>query len=356
MRATDRGLTEKPCSRCKSTLPISSFRWMVRKDGRKDCWSSYCKPCENDRHKEVRDETRKKGTLPEGLPAENKCSRCGETKPSSQFHARIQYRKWKLLDACKVCCNDRRKEWASKNREKVRVRSRMYYTKMRVALDKARGGDPEDYVRKMMASAPTKAETEGEMLAYFKGYLAGAKRTGSENDRFSKLQDLCHRIASEVKQKGHIGYEEALSAAYEGLLGFIRKNKTWKNDEHERSSAAQAIRWAITDYKRENGPVNLRRTKAAQQRYPVAFSQIEQEDNPLDGRIASEAPHAELGVSIDLGALGIPERSKRILEGLAMGKNQEEIGEELGLTGSRVSMLIREVRESHGDQLLAALS
>lgn len=352
MRATDRGLTEKPCSRCKATLPISSFRWMTRKDGRKDCWSSYCKPCENDRHKLVRDEARKKGTLPEGLPAEKKCSRCGETKPSSQFHARIQYRKWKLLDACKVCCNVRRKEWAAKNRNRVRVRSRLYYTRLRIALEKVRGAAPDDYIRKLMAYAPSKAETEGEMLAYFKGYLAGAKRTGAEDSRFSKLQDLCHRIASEVKQKSHIGYEEALSAAYEGLLGFIRKDKTWENDEHERAAAAQAIRWAITDYKRLHGDIGrtgkVRNTS-------ITFSQIEQEDNPIaNGISSSDALPSDLGSALD--ALDLKPVDREITTLVSQGWKLKEIGDKLGITESRVGQRLKNLGKAHGERLLAALS
>src|SRR5262245_31259890 len=76
-------ITEKPCSRCKRTLPIGEFAWM---DNHSEylARSTVCSGCLD----------------PEGI---RRCNRCGEVKPKSEWGRRSDRR---YSQYCKPCTND----------------------------------------------------------------------------------------------------------------------------------------------------------------------------------------------------------------------------------------------------------
>ena len=355
MRATDRGLTTSPdlaakdCKRCKEHLPTTSFRWVRGIGGRADHWYSYCKPCEAERLREMK----RIEDPPVSDPGVKVCSRCRTEKPTSEFHFRRSYNRIHPVDKCKPCAREARREWAQRNKERNRARARTYYKKRTTAYVAMKGGAGDDFTRKLLASMPVALATEGEMAAYFHGFMAGIRRDGAESKSFERLKDLCHRIAAEVGQMRGIGYEDALSAAYEGLLVFLRRGKVWESDGHERRAAAQAIRCAITDYKRANGDVG-RTGKVRNAQF--TFSEIEQEDNPIAPGIASGADAQPWDLGEALGDLDLDPKDQEIMRLIAQGWKFKDVGEKLGITESRVGQRLKRLREKHGERLLAALS
>jgi len=101
-------------------------------------------------------------------------------------------------------------------------------------------------------------------------------RRADEDERFDRLKDLCHRIASEGKLSHHL-IEERVSAAYGGLLAFLRRGGAYNDKQRERSAAASAIRFALSDFARAEGP--LKRNGTVRYTSPVGGSYIDVESN-----------------------------------------------------------------------------
>lgn len=249
-------------------------------------------------------------------------------------------------------------EGAQKHRDRVREYRRRILLKSRgLVLDR---DDPEllDAVRRAMVEAPPVLETEEQRVAYFIGYVAGAKRTGYESERFEKLKDLCHRIAAEMSKWGKAGhfqsYEDNLGVAYEGLLAFIRKRKKYENDEHERRTAAMAIRSAIMDYARVEGPI--KRDASGTPRYERALIPVDADGEIVSPPASPEEPWRDEGLKDSLDQIDLDPRSRAILEGLAAGVTYRELGDRFGITESRACGIMAEIRERHGERLLAVLS
>jgi RNA polymerase sigma factor (sigma-70 family) len=200
-----------------------------------------------------------------------------------------------------------------------------------------------DAMRKSLVQHPPELQTEQESLAYFRGFMAGAKRTQDESERFERLKDLCHRIASERKFKL---YEDGISVAYEGLLAFLRRRRAFESPAGERQAAAEAIRRAILDGLRAEGP----RTRAGATRYTTdTVSQHADSDGSTSylDPASQDSAGDDFDFLHDLGALELPPRSQRILELLGAGYKLREVGEAVGLTQSRVCQIVKDLARTH---------
>ncbi len=344
------------CSRCRETKPTTEFYWKARKPPRKSCWGSWCKVCESARRVS-------KNPRPVAQPPEKLCSRCNTVKPIEKFHRRRgRSGEWGRTSDCAACrvkrCTELRKtpEGAQKHRERVKEYRRRILLKSRgLILDRK---DPAllDAVRRAMVEAPPSLDTEEKRVAYFIGFVAGAKRSGYESERFEKLKDLCHRIASEMSKWGKAGhfqsYEDNLGVAYEGLLAFIRKRKEYESDEHERRTAAMAIRNAIRDYARLEGPIK----RAGNARYEQTIIPTDGDGEPVVVQASPDELWRDDGLRDSLDQLDLDPRSRAILEGLAAGVTYRELGERFGITESRACQIGAQIRERYGERLLAALS
>lgn len=348
----------KECSRCRETKPTSEFYWRNReRAGRKSCWSSYCKRCECDYHKRVIVETKGKADLPREIEAEKECRSCRVVKPASEFWERRQYRKIRLAYDCKDCGRAKAKRWREENRDKALARARRYHRELRARASLVKENTPNvDLLRRVLVEQPRDLASEDARAAYFRGFVAGAKRSGYESERFEKLKDLCHRIASEMSKWGKAGhfqsYEDNLGVAYEGLLHFIRKRKEYESDEHERKTAAMAIRNAIRDYARLEGPIK----RAGNARYEQTIIPTDGDGEPVVVQASPDELWRDDGLRDSLDQLDLDPRSRAILEGLAAGVTYRELGERFGITESRACQVAAEIRERHGERLLAALT
>ena len=194
-----------------------------------------------------------------------------------------------------------------------------------------------DILRRALVEHPPGLKSEKESVAYFRGFVAGAQRTERESERFLRLKDLCHRIAADYGQKF---YEDNVSAAYEGLLNFLRKRRRYTSLTEERKIAAVAIRHAIVDMTRVEG--DFGRTGSRKNAGLVVSQLVDHE-----GRATYSAPASQdrSGEAIDwkdgLDSLRLPPRSQRILELLGTGYKLREVGEELGLTEGRVCQIAK---------------
>jgi hypothetical protein len=293
-------------------------------------------------------------SLPESFPESKVCSNCKVEKPRAEFHKRRSYTKWILKSECKACTRILTRAWCHKNPERTKDRAREYHRRMASNAKLAAKLTPEqlDVARRMLIDHPQDLANEEERAAYARGFMAGAKRTHEEGEHFERLKDLCHRVASEGKVWGH-AYEDRLSAAYEGLLAFIRGShrRDFNDVEHERKVAAKAIRYSLMDHARANGP----RTRGGAQRYQPAVGHADEEFCPLEA--SAVAPQSALP-SEALDLIDIEPRSRAILEGILDGRTYKEMGEKFGITESRACKLAKEVGQDHPElesMLLAAL-
>lgn len=280
--------------------------------------------------------------------ATRRCSKCGEVKPISGFHRRVDRRPGRrpgFQSVCKPCSLSAAHAWNREHREKRNAAKRAREKRQRLAAATTKAsGAHLDVMRRALAEHPPELVTETESLAYFRGFIAGAKRSGEEGLRFERLKDLCHRIAAEGKYVKH--YEERLSAAYEALLSFIRKRRSFADVEQERKIAARAIRFGIIDWLRlEEGTRN--RTGMVR-RTGVMLSDVEIADMKADALhpAVNDGTPAEIESIIEMSPR-LSERERRVLRALALGKNLREVGEELGLTESRACQIVKEIREGH---------
>lgn len=206
-----------------------------------------------------------------------------------------------------------------------------------------------DILRRALVEHPPVLGSEAQMLAYFRGFVAGAQRSEHESERFERLKDLCHRIAAErslIGRRGHADYEDNLSAAYEGLLVFLRGRRPFDDVPQERKIAALAIRNAVIDQLRSSGDFN--RSGGRRHTEAVLSQYTDEAGKPAyDEPASQERPGADFDFLHDLGTLELPPRSQRILELLGAGYKLREVGEEVGLSEGRVCQIAKGVAKSH---------
>lgn len=345
LAGTNPNLEEKACHKCSLVKPISEFRWVPRTDGRKPRWTSYCNKCTRDDSRKRNQAQRNLPIKKRELPKEKACSDCGVVKPAGEFYARKHYGYLVLMGPCKLCSRKASREWVSNNAEKARARRRKYYAKGRAALRIIGSVDNNqdlDIIRKAAVQAPPPLLLESERLAYFRGFIAGSRRAGYESDRFERLKDLAHRIASEKRIQRGISYEEAISFAYQGLLDFIRK-KPDADPEKDRALAAQHIRYRIIEYKRSDGP--YRRNGEARCIGTPGMESDDDRDGPITrASVVDEqrADHSDLEASIleAIEANGVDTRLGEVLKMRAKGFSFRECGERFGTSETWAYYLI----------------
>lgn len=293
---------------------------------------------------------------------------------------------WKELEAlapmrgearrylCFVCWSRRRKAWRHSNPEawKERLSKMSKAEKERRAVARLALGNRAaregiaDIFRRALCDDPPELSSEEEKLAYFRGFLAASRRQEAEAERVEGCRDLVFRIASEVSRKSGraISYEEAVSAGYVGLLNAIR----YKSPPGDfRVFAANKIRGAILDDRRENGNVAMGSLRTSSQAINGGLVLHDSSMESVDGssvveniaslqaaQNASGAGEMPEDLRVKLRALGLPERTMRILEAVASGHTLREAGEALGISESAAHHRVRKLRVEHGD-LLAEL-
>ncbi len=285
-----------------------------------------------------------------------RCGLCGEEKPEADFamcsrRSRSDPRsvkRWRR-GTCKPCERKRCDEWRSAHPDAVKTYRRRTQAKVQAAraIFATLPQQNVDVLRRVLAEAPSDLQGETEAAAYFRGYIAGAKRSGAESERFERLKDLAHRIAADFRREARtfVGYEDRLSFAYEGLLNFIRKRRPEGLDLiAERKLAAGAIRHAIMDALRREGEFGR---SGVRNPSPEGFLGLgEDAEMPsslvLATQNSQDAPGADF---YDLLAGVSSGRSRAILEHLAKGETLKEAGAAFGVSESRASQLVREVRE-----------
>ena len=278
-----------------------------------------------------------------------KCPACGEEKPPDlwQFKMRNGVR---VPKCCKACNVARMLKWKLANKDKYRALQKAHQRRrarravlyrQTVELNYTASTTQLDAMRRAMAEHPPEVSGEAEMVAYFRGFVAGAKRSAEEGERFERLKDLVHRIAAETKMQRGMAYEDVLSAAYEGLLKFLRSPVKADSLEHERKMAAKAIRWHILDEKRSIGPFK----KNGDRRYEVAEGGLPlAEGQPKPSETLQARAEASYALPEALESVDLPPRTKRILAALAEGCNFRESGEREGISESRVCQIVRDLR------------
>ncbi len=273
------------------------------------------------------------------------CRVCKVEKPIEDFPV-VNASKWRSRK-CRRCTCEYIKAWKRKNPEKNKALIRKEGERIKAAralLMASKGGPAQmDALRRALVEKPPALESEGERLAYFRGLMAGVKRNAEETERFERLKDLPHRIASERASQRGIGYEEAISAAYEGLLVFMRRKASgFASEEVERKVAAVSIRNAIVDYKRSEGPVDRRMNL----RYIGGQAPVGEEGESL---LPSLAEHEDRDSGSDLwakiqerlaGRRDKGARLEEILHWRIQGLTQKECGERLGISESRVNQIL----------------
>lgn len=299
------------------------------------------------------------------------CTRCREVKPLERFHRRTFKSGTKgYTSECKVCRVALRQALSrtERGRENNRRNAKKYYGKLRQWREASKlmiGRAPEgvDVLRRAIVDRPPEIRSEEGMAAYFRGFVAGAKRSAHESARFESLKDLIHRIAAEQSRKVHaLLYEDALSYAYAAALNYLRK-ATPEDEAHFRKKAAVAIRNGIVDGVREHPTrmiIGKRRHLFSRRRQPVKFGNqfaVDDDGSTIEKHLASQdAPGDEIAPDLLSSVEGLKPRERVILEWLAQGLTQKEVGERLGLTETRICQIVRRVRERHGEKLLAALA
>lgn len=303
---------------------------------------------------------------------ERVCRHCLAWKENERF---VRCERGRLTFVCRECDNLRANEVRRRDpvrlaterridRERRRDMRRVAELAMGVAAHPGEhlSQEQKDKLRRTLLASPPRLLTEETMLAYYRGFLAGATRTEDESRRFESLKDLIHRIAAEQARKIHgLLYEDALSYAYTSALAYLRKKITPEDEEHFRKKAAMAIRNGIIDGVRETPSVLVLGPKLALRKGAVVgWGQQFGVDEDGASFESSVRAREEAEVALDPALLarvhGLKPREKLILEMIAKGHTFKEAGEACGITESRVVQIVKALRERCGERLLEALS
>jgi hypothetical protein len=121
----------KVCPRCQTRKPVAEF---AANRTKRLAYSSYCKWCDADRMRAVRDKRRKQrkrrawmGRPPNPRPGSQRCLSCGIQKPFSEFH-RDRDRASGHSVYCKPCACAKTREWyaADPGRARDLTRRRLF--------------------------------------------------------------------------------------------------------------------------------------------------------------------------------------------------------------------------------------
>jgi RNA polymerase sigma factor (sigma-70 family) len=217
----------------------------------------------------------------------------------------------------------------------------------------------EDIIRKAMAEKPPALDTEEELLAYYRGFLAGVGRREGESERFEHYRDIVFRIAAELDRRfrglsssHRMEYEEFVSIGYEAVLELLRKQGA-----PDRQLAARAIRMRIKDAYRSRFLVRKMVKGEVSSRYAPIHQTGEMADDGdppriLDNVVSGQDLTVEGEILWDAVRSRIEERRgfsgwrpdqlASVIQGRIQGKTLKEIGVEMGVSESRVCQILKE--------------
>lgn len=254
-----------------------------------------------------------------------------------------------FISYCKPCNAAKKRAWykTPRGRELNAKYAKAYGRKSRAAYrmmnEQAPGG--LDAMRKIRAQHPTPIEGEEGLLAYWRGYLAGSRRTSEESERFARYQDIAFRVAAELDRKWRglssdirVSYEDMVSIAYEAVLVELRRAK-----EPARELVALAIRRRIIDAHRSRcgkpdeghgyKPRQVSGIEDSEERSILELVEAEVEGE--EGHDLLERIRSRVGA-----APYVDQRLVLILERRLAGHTMREIGMELGISEGRVCQLV----------------
>ena len=176
----------KTCTKCGETKPETDF---YKHRSYKDGFCTYCKSCDRDLH-------RKRNLSPEKIAAldryeslkksgQKECNCCHEVKPHSEFYLRPDRNE--LKSRCKVCETEHKaKEWAEHSEDKKKALSKERYAKT------------------------GEKQKEKKRAAYWEDPAAASERNRINRDRYreailatQKAWYLANQDAQRIKSKAH---------------------------------------------------------------------------------------------------------------------------------------------------------
>lgn len=203
-----------------------------------------------------------------------------------------------------------------------------------------------DVELRALAETPPKLKNDKERLAYFRGFLAGARTSEREGEQLEKHKDLVFRIAAEVAKKSGraIGYEEAVSAGYMGLLNALRLRRS--RDPDGRVFIAKCIRHRILDERRALKNLAVGQVRGGEYRKAYLTN--------FEGTLTAKVDHAAPSLDVEAAIRKVHGmRERLIVKRISEGHLIQDIAAELHVHPSRVSQLLGKIREKHGDMLEA---
>jgi RNA polymerase sigma factor (sigma-70 family) len=315
------------CKKCGHEGPQADFVFYSKEKAR----VRSCKACRNQKARELYRGIRKPKE-PYRLPSERECKLCHEVKPITEFYrcgvAHIR------RHSCKVCMALRQREDRKQNPAR-----QAYYSKRAAEYRR----NQRALVRKLLYRAGG-CDTDAEKVAYVHGYMAGAQVKEAEAVKVEECSDLVYRIAKELGWDKRLSWDDLVQVGYTGLLEAIRRYRPGKASL--RTFAAKRIRGAIQDEIRARHPSRMGSMRAgapALEKAPDALL----EGLVSGGSVSPSDASSLLDVSDILQRIEerLGPRTGRLWKLLSEGHNQREIGEEFGVSESRVNQLMRETRE-----------
>lgn len=280
------------------------------------------------------------------------CAVCKVEKDLAAFK-KIKGGRWRT-HKCLDCFHAGEKVYRESNRERIavqQVKHRKRVTAMRKAFRSWRDRIPEeiDAARRALSEHPPELTGDGEMLAYFRGFMAASKRGAEENERLASYQDLIFRIAAEEEKRWRsvthkLSYEDMISLGYEAVLHQLRLKR-----DVSRGVMAHQIRLRFADEARERfGRAGF----GTRGKLDVLGSSGETDDPDRVGILqtvpaASEEPSDLMAeVRSRLAWLGedLDERIPWIVEERVKGRFLHEIASDLGVDESRVHQILKEAQ------------
>jgi RNA polymerase sigma factor (sigma-70 family) len=299
-------------------------------------------------------------------PPLRRCPACKEEKPATPEFFQLFTRasgNGKRMGYCRPCQSARARTWQKANPAYRKAQSKRYNVRKRAraqafkALVEPTGSvDPKtlDALRKALVEQPPALAGEKQMLAYFRGFMDGAKHREAETARFEECKDLVYRIAREKAKSAPQAYEHYVSAGFEGLLDALRRANSHIGPL--RPYAAVRIRGAIGDHQRAYAKAK------AFDGIPLEHILAPFEDEVVESLIEAKPPVPEADPDRDdpevlsiLDKIGLEGRKRLVVLYLARGMTLREAGEKAGISESRVCQIVAGVRKEHGEKLRRVL-